>query len=103
MENVTVTRADIVSRVIEQTPVTRQQAAEVLEAVLDEVAKNLAQDQIVKISSFGTFSTRSKNPRMGRNPRTGKEALISARRVVSFKASSLFKKSVSGIPTPSES
>lgn len=94
MADSTVTRADIVSDVVTKTNVSRQQATDVLESVLREISKTLANGRSVKISSFGTFAVRKKTERLGRNPRTGVAAKISARQVISFKASPIFKKTV---------
>jgi integration host factor subunit alpha len=94
MADSTVTRADIVSEVVSKINVSRQQATDVLESVLKEISKTLAGGSSVKISSFGTFAVRKKTERLGRNPRTGASAKISARQVISFKASPIFKKTV---------
>lgn len=96
MAETTVTRADIVTDVVSSLNVSRQQASDVLESVLKEISKTLAAGHSVKISSFGTFAVRKKSERIGRNPRTGVEARISARQVISFKASPIFKKVVQG-------
>lgn len=94
MAESTVTRADIVTDVVSNLNVSRQQASDVLESVLNEISRTLAAGRSVKISSFGTFAVRKKTERVGRNPRTGVEAKISARQVISFKASPIFKKVV---------
>ena len=62
-----------------------------LESVLDQISNALIDGQTVKLSSFGTFSPRIKRERIGRNPKTGVEATINARRVISFKPSKLMK------------
>lgn len=98
MADSTVTRADIVSEVVSKINVSRQQATDVLESVLREISKSLAGGHPVKISSFGTFAVRKKTERLGRNPRTGVSAKISARHVISFKASPIFKKTVQEKP-----
>ena len=72
--------------------VSNEQASEVLEKTLEEIRKALVAENKVKISSFGTFSILHKKERPGRNPRTGKDAKISSRRVISFRASPDFKK-----------
>ncbi|MDF3033082.1 MAG: integration host factor subunit alpha [Alphaproteobacteria bacterium] len=90
----TVTRADLINKLTENNTFTRQQAAEILKKTLEEIEKALAKGEHVKISSFGTFSILQKKERIGRNPRTGKDAKISPRRVLSFRASPVFKKSV---------
>jgi len=72
--------------------VTNEQASEVLEKTLEEIRKALVAENKVKISSFGTFYILHKKERSGRNPRTGEDAKISSRRVISFRASPDFKK-----------
>ncbi len=90
----TMTRADLITDIIEKTSINRQVASAVLETVLSEISSTLIDGDSVKISSFGTFSIRKKKERVGRNPRTGEEAVITPRHVISFKASPLFKKRV---------
>lgn len=62
--------------------------------VIDEIKTELAKGNDVKLSSFGTLALRHKNPRIGRNPRTGVEAEICARTVISFKPSQNLRKSI---------
>ena len=93
MRTTTIGRADLIKRIAINN-VTKQEASEVLEKTLEEMAKALASGEDVKITSFGTFGVIHKRERLGRNPRTGKEAKISARRVVSFRACPTFRKSV---------
>jgi integration host factor subunit alpha len=90
----TVTRADLINKITQDNKLTRQQASEILKKTLEEIEKALAKGDHVKISSFGTFSILQKKERVGRNPRTGKDAKISPRQVISFRASPVFKKSV---------
>lgn len=90
----TVTRADLINRITQNNNLTRQQAADILKRTLEEIEQALAKGDNVKISSFGTFSILKKKERIGRNPRTGKDAKISPRQVISFRASPVFKKSV---------
>ena len=63
-------------------------------SVLEEVTESLISGDSVKLSSFGTFSVQSKNERLGRNPKTGVEAVITPRRVLSFRPSNLMKKRI---------
>jgi integration host factor subunit alpha len=58
---------------------------------LEHISNALVKNEVVKISSFGTFSTRNKSARIGRNPKTGAEAEISGRRVITFRPSQLMK------------
>ncbi len=90
----TVTRADLINKINQNNDFTRQQASEILKKTLEEIEKALANGDHVKISSFGTFSILQKKERVGRNPRTGKDAKITPRQVISFRASPVFKKSV---------
>lgn len=90
----TVTRADLINKMAESSNFTRQQASDILTKTLKEIEKALVKGGNVKISSFGTFSLLQKKERIGRNPRTGQDAKISPRQVISFRASPLFKKSV---------
>lgn len=90
----TVTRIGLIDKIVKNTDVNRQQAVEILKITLSEISKALSQGEAVKISSFGTFSILKKNERIGRNPRTGEDAKISPRHVLSFRASPIFKKSV---------
>ena len=62
--------------------------------VLDEIVQELARGNDVKLSSFGTFSLRDKKARSGRNPKTGVEAVITSRRVISFKPSQTMRKTI---------
>ena len=95
MTTETTARADLI-RTIAINDFTNQQASEVLEKTLEEIGKALSEGKDVKIMSFGTFSILQKKERFGRNPRTGKDAKISSRRVISFRPSPNFKKSVVG-------
>jgi len=90
----TVTRADLINKLTKNNNFTRQQASEILKKTLEEIEKSLANGEHVKISSFGTFSILQKKERLGRNPRTGKDAKITPRQVISFRASPVFKKCV---------
>lgn len=90
----TITRADLINRITQGQDITRQQASEILNKTLEEIGVALSKGEQVKISSFGTFSLLQKKERLGRNPRTGKDAKISPRQVISFRASPIFKKSV---------
>ena len=70
---------------------TRKESGQLVESVLEEIVSTLADGEAVKISRIGTFSLRDKAQRMGRNPKTGEEALIPPSRVVLFRASPILK------------
>lgn len=91
MNSKTLARADLYSAVCDNVGLSRRESAELVEAVLEEVSATLEEGESVKISSFGSFHVRSKNARMGRNPKTGEAAPIHARRVLTFKASHILK------------
>jgi integration host factor subunit alpha len=82
-----VTRADLAAAVHKQAGPSRAEAHELVDMMFAEIADALSRGENVKLSSFGTFLVRSKGERIGRNPKTGVEASIAARRVVVFKAS----------------
>ena len=91
MSEKTLTRMDLSEAVFREVGLSRNESADLVEAVLQHVSDALAAGETVKISSFGTFSVREKNSRMGRNPKTGEEVPISPRRVLSFRPSHLMK------------
>ena len=90
----TITRSDVAEKVYEQVGLSRKDSGEILDMVIDEIRNELVNGDNVKLSSFGTFSLRHKKPRVGRNPKTGVEAEITARTVVSFKPSQALRKAV---------
>ena len=87
MAGETITRAQLSEAVYEEMGLSRNESAELVESVLNEVARALARGEAVKISSFGSFSVRQKGQRIGRNPKTGEEVPIHPRKVLVFKPS----------------
>jgi integration host factor subunit alpha len=94
MSDTTITRAQLAEAVYQEVGLSRNESADLLEAVLDEVSQALAEGESVKISSFGSFAVRSKGERIGRNPKTGEEVPILPRRVLVFRPSQLLKKKI---------
>jgi integration host factor subunit alpha len=90
----TLTRMDLSEAVFREVGLSRNESAELVESVLRHISDALARGETVKISSFGTFSVRSKGPRVGRNPKTGEEVPIAPRRVLTFRPSHLMKERV---------
>ena len=90
----TVTRAQLSEAVYQEVGLSRNESAELVESILSEMSKTLAQGEMVKISSFGSFSVRSKGQRIGRNPKTGEEVPILPRRVLVFRPSHVLKNRV---------
>ena len=91
----TLTKADIVESIIAQIGVPRPEARQIVDELFEEVRVCLSAGEIVKLSGFGNFELRNKKQRPGRNPKTGEEIPITARRVVSFKAGQKLKARVS--------
>ena len=91
MENRTFTRADLAEAVCDEVGLSRNESADLVESILDEVSDALVGGDTVKISSFGSFSVREKGERIGRNPKTGVEVPISPRKVLVFRASHVLK------------
>ena len=92
----TVTRADLCEAVYQKVGLSRSESAELVESVLREIADCLVTGESVKLSSFGTFTVRSKTERVGRNPKTGEEVPILPRRVLVFKPSNVLKQRING-------
>lgn len=90
----TITRADVAETIYEEVGLSRKDSGDILDMVIDEIKAELVKGNDVKLSSFGTLALRKKNPRVGRNPKTGVEAEISARTVISFKPSQNLRKAV---------
>ena len=82
---------DLSEAVFREVGLSRNESAQLVETVLDEMSDALVRGEQVKISSFGTFSVREKTARIGRNPKTGEEVPISPRRVLTFRPSHLMK------------
>jgi integration host factor subunit alpha len=94
MTDKTLTRMHLADAVHTQVGLSRNESAELVESVLQEVSDALVAGESVKISSFGTFSIRDKAARVGRNPKTGEEVPIHPRRVLTFRPSHLMKDKV---------
>jgi integration host factor subunit alpha len=91
MSDSTLTRMDLAEAVFREVGLSRHESAQLVESVLAHISDALVRGEQVKISSFGTFSVREKNERIGRNPKTGEEVPITPRRVLSFRPSHLMK------------
>jgi integration host factor subunit alpha len=78
------TKADMAERLFEEFGLNKREAKDLVEMFFEEIRNALESGQQVKLSGFGNFNLRQKNERPGRNPKTGEEIPITARRVVSF-------------------
>lgn len=85
------TKAEIAEHLFEKVGINRKDAKELVETFFDEIRNALENGEQVKISGFGNFDLRDKAERPGRNPKTGEDIPISARRVVTFRPGQKFK------------
>ncbi len=91
-EQRTMTKATIVEKVYATVGgFLKQESADIVEAVFDVIKERLVLGDKIKIAGFGNFVVREKKARLGRNPQTGDEITISARRVVTFKPSEVLR------------
>lgn len=90
----TVTRSYLTNKLHKATGFSKTDSSDLISSLLNEIKSALKEGEEVKITSFGTFKSRKKKARIGRNPKTKKEAIVSARNVVSFYASNLLKESI---------
>ena len=93
----TLTKADLSETLFNKVGLNKSEAKEMVEAFFEEIKASLENGDSVKLSGFGNFDLRTKAERPGRNPKTGKEIPIKARRVVTFHASQKLKTSVEEI------
>jgi integration host factor subunit alpha len=87
----TVTRAHLSESVYQEVGLSRNESAQLVESILEEIALSLEKGENVKLSSFGSFLVRQKRGRMGRNPKTGDAVPIEARKVLVFRPSNVLK------------
>jgi integration host factor subunit alpha len=85
------TKADIVEAVYQQIDLSKKEAADIVDSVFEMIRTQLENGESVKIPRFGNFTIRSKVPRRGRNPKTGEELEITARKVLTFKPSQILR------------
>lgn len=94
--NSTVTKADIVERVYQKIGFSKKESSELVELVFKSLKDSLNNGEKVKISGFGNFVVQEKEERIGRNPQTGDQIKISARRRVAFRPSQVLKAMLNG-------
>jgi integration host factor subunit alpha len=87
-------RADIAEAIYQKIGLSRNESADMVGTILDEISESLEEGNNVKITSFGSFIVRNKRQRIGRNPKTGQEVPITPRRVLSFRPSHILRKKV---------
>src|SRR3989338_2696445 len=85
------TKAEIIEAIYSKIGFSKKESADIVELVFDTIKETLARGEKIKISGFGNFVVRQKKPRIGRNPQTGEEIEISARKVLTFRPSQVLK------------
>ena len=90
------TKIDIIQDVYEKLGFSKKDSANIVESVFEIMKDSLARGEKIKVSGFGNFSVKEKKSRRGRNPQTGKEIEISARKVLTFKSSQALRKALNG-------
>ena len=98
IEALTLTMAELAEMLFEQVGLNKREAKDMVETFFDEIREALERGEAVKLSGFGNFQLRDKPQRPGRNPKTGEEIPISARRVVTFHASQKLKSQIEDQP-----
>ena len=88
------TKADIVETIYEKVGLSKRESAQIVDMIFDIIKGELENGENIKLSGFGSFAVRDKKARRGRNPQTGEEITISARRVLSFKPSNVLRKHI---------
>ena len=88
------TKADLSEKLYEEIGLNKRESKEFVESFFHQLNNTLENGEEVKLSGFGNFSLRDKSERIGRNPKTGEEKLISARKVVTFKVGQKLKSRV---------
>lgn len=88
----TLTRAGLTAALQEKAGLSQRKADAMVDGIIERMCEALERGEQVKVSGFGTFGLRHKNERMGCNPKTGDLHLVTARRVISFRASPLVKR-----------
>jgi integration host factor subunit alpha len=94
----TVTKDHIINSMCQQLGIPKKKAAELLESLLELMAKTLENSEDVLISGFGKFCVKQKNARKGRNPATGEDLMLGSRRVITFKCSPILRSKVNAGP-----
>ena len=90
------TKADIVNSISDHCEFSKTRSFELLESILETIKKSLESGEDVLISGFGKFCVKDKNPRRGRNPSTGEDLTLKARRVIVFRCSNVLKDKLNG-------
>lgn len=85
------TKADIIENTYDKVGISKKETSRIVQSVFDIMKETLESGENIKISGFGNFTVRQKKKRRGRNPQTGEEIEITARKVITFKTSNILK------------
>jgi integration host factor subunit alpha len=88
------TKSDLVERIHTNTGFSKKDSADILESVFSIIKNTLEAGEKIKIAGFGNFEVKQKRDRVGRNPQTGETITIEARRILTFKPSTLLKQAI---------
>ena len=88
------TKADIVEKIYEKVGLSKKESADLVELVFDILKNTLESGEKIKVAGFGNFEVKSKANRRGRNPQTGEEITITARKILTFKPSQVLKAAI---------
>ena len=102
MTTMSLTKIDIVNSIYDQLGISRKDCVDIVESVFEIIKDELDKGNSVKISRFGKWTVKAKKKRRGRNPRTGEELMIDAKRVVTFKPSAVLRNTVNSIDQASK-
>jgi integration host factor subunit alpha len=92
----TLTKADIAQKVANDCGYMKHEAAEIVDTLLEIMKRSLVSGEDVMVSGFGKWTVKSKHARRGRNPQTGEELILDARRVVMWQYSPILRKACNG-------
>ncbi len=96
----TLTKSEIVDKITEKMGLSKNQSVDLVEVMLELIKKTLENGESVLISGFGKFNVKAKNKRMGRNPATGDQMLLDARKVITFTCSQKLRSLIDPVPPP---
>ena len=96
------TKIDIVNSIYDQLGISRKDCVDIVESIFEIIKDELDKGNPFKISGFGKWTVKAKKKRRGRNPRTGEELMIDAKRVVTFKPSAVLRNTVNSIDQASK-
>jgi integration host factor subunit alpha len=94
MVNINFTRKDLSNKIFKNLGFSKSISSKIVDDIFDTLSLQLCTGKTIKISSFGTFKVSDKKERIGRNPKTKEQTVISARRVIKFKPSDLLKRKI---------